>query len=83
MTQFKARKARDLAAALAAARRSRGWSQSELADRIGVGRDYVGDLESGRFGMQLNRLMRLFGELGIDVVLTLPQAAEEPERPGG
>ena len=49
------------------------------SDRIGVGRDYVGDLESGQFGLQVTRLMRLLGELGVDVVLTLPQVVDESE----
>lgn len=80
MAEVRARKAADLAAALAATRRARGWSQAELADRIGVSRDYVGDLESGRFGLQVTRLMRLMGELGVDVVLTLPSITDESER---
>ena len=79
MVQIRARKPRDLSAALGAARRGRGWSQAELADRIGVGRDYVGDLESGQFGLQVTRLMRLLGELGVDVVLTSPQVVDESE----
>lgn len=79
MAEVRARKAADLATALAATRRARGWTQAELADRIGVSRDYVGDLESGRFGLQVTRLMRLMGELGVDVVLTLPPIADESE----
>lgn len=77
MAELRARKARDLAAALVAARHSRGLSQSDLADRIGVSRDYIGDLESGQLGLQVNRLMRLFGELGVDVFLTLPPTVDE------
>lgn len=81
MVHMRARQPRDLAAALAAARRNRGWSQVELADRIGVSRDYIGDLESGQFGLQVSRLMRLFGEMGVDVTLTLPSPAAERETP--
>lgn len=73
MTKVHARKARDLAAALAAARQQSGLTQEQLADRIGVGRDYVGDLESGELGLQATRLMQLFGELGVDVLLLLPE----------
>jgi hypothetical protein len=36
-------------------------------------------LESGQFGLQVTRLMRLLGELGVDVVLTLPQGVDESE----
>lgn len=81
MPAVRARQPRDLAAALVAARRQRGWSQSELADRIGVSRDYVGDMEAGQFGLQLTRLMRLFGELGVEVSLTLPPPHEVAEAP--
>lgn len=78
MVKVPARRARDLSAVLVAARRVRGWSQTEAADRIGVGRDYIGDLESGRLGLQVTRLMRLYGELGVGVVLTLPEPDEVP-----
>lgn len=82
MVQIRARRPRDLSAALVVARRGRGWSQAELADRIGVGRDYVGDLESGQFGLQVTRLMRLLGELHVDVVLTLPEVVvDESQSP--
>jgi transcriptional regulator with XRE-family HTH domain len=70
-----------MSTALAAARRRRGWSQAEIAERIGVSRDYVGDLESGELGLQVSRLMRLFGELGVDIVLTLPPAPDDTEAP--
>ncbi len=77
MAKVRVRKARDLSAALAGARRQRGWTQEQLAQRIGVGRDYVGDIESGHLGVQTTRLMQLFGELGVEVVLTLPEPGDE------
>lgn len=81
MAKVQARRARDLSSALVVARRRRGWSQGEVADRIGVTRDYIGDLESGQLSLQVSRLMRLFGELGVDVVLTLPEQNDEPGAP--
>lgn len=78
MGTVRVRKARDLSAALAGARRQSRWSQAELADRIGISRDYVGDLESGKLGVQVTRLMQLFGELGVDLVLTIPGTTAEP-----
>lgn len=77
--KVRARKPQDLAATLVAARRSLGWSQGELADRIGVSRDYLGDVESGQFGLQVSRLMRLFGELGVEVTLTWPSPTDDAE----
>lgn len=79
--KVRARKPQDLAATLVAARRSHGWSQGELADRIGVSRDYLGDVESGQFGLQVSRLMRLFGELGVEVTLTWPSSTDDAEDP--
>lgn len=81
MASVRVRKARDLSAVLTAARRQRGWSQAELADRIGVSRDYVGDIESGRLGLQVTRLVQLCGELGVDIVLALPAASQSSEVP--
>lgn len=62
----------DLSAVLVAARHQHGWTQAELAERIGVSRDYVGDIESGRLGKQVTRLLQSLGELGVDVILTFP-----------
>ena len=78
MARVRVRKARDLSVALAAARRQRGWTQAELAERIGVGRDYVSVIESGHLGLQATRLLQLFGELGVDIVLTMPGTTDEP-----
>ena len=72
MATVRVRKGSDLSAVLVAARHQRGWTQTELAERIGVSRDYVGDIESGRLGMQVTRLLQSLGELGVDVVLTIP-----------
>jgi len=66
------RKGTDLSAALAAGRRQLGLSQAELAERAGVTRDYIGDLESGELGMRVTRLLRVLGELGAEISLTLP-----------
>ena len=83
MAKVRVRKARDLSAALAAARRQQRLTQPELAERIGVGRDYVGGIESGDLGMQVTRLLQLFGELGVDIILTIPESTGETEVSGG
>lgn len=72
MAMVRIRKSRDLSAALVAARHRRGWTQAELGERIGVGRDYIGDIESGHLGKQVTRLLQSLGELGVDVFVTIP-----------
>jgi len=72
MAKVRVRKGSDFSAVLVAARHQRGWTQADLAERIGVSRDYVGDIESGRLGKQVTRLLQSLGELGVEVVLSFP-----------
>jgi transcriptional regulator with XRE-family HTH domain len=39
-------------------RRARGWSQEELADRVGIHRTYIGDVERGRRNLGLANVAR-------------------------
>lgn len=81
MATVRVRRGSDLSAVLVAARHQLGWTQAELAERIGVSRDYVGDIESGRLGMQVTRLLQSLGELGVDVILRFPaEGSVEGER---
>ncbi len=46
-------------------RRSRGWTQQELADYVGVGRRFIVELEAGKTTVRLDavqRVVRLFGK---------------------
>ena len=81
--KVRVRKARDLSATLSAARRQKGFTQAELAERVGVSRDYVGDIEGGQLGLQVTRLLQLLGELGVEVVLTMPSTNDEKNRSDG
>ena len=50
---------------LRALRAERGWSQAELAERLGVSRQSVNAIETGRFDPSLPlafKLARLFGK---------------------
>jgi HTH-type transcriptional regulator/antitoxin HipB len=50
-------------------RRAKGMTQEELASWVGLNRQYVGLLESGGLGIQLQRVYDVLGILGYDIVL--------------
>lgn len=63
----------DLARALAGARASRGLTQRELADEIGVGRSYLAELETGAASpVAIERTLRALRRLGATVTVSLP-----------
>lgn len=69
MPALKARKPKDVAALIRAAREDRGLSQGELAELVAFSRDYMVDLESGRSTVYMARLFRVLHELGITMTL--------------
>ncbi|MDQ0754262.1 helix-turn-helix transcriptional regulator [Arthrobacter sp. B3I4] len=63
-------------------REGRGWTQGALADRLGVSRQTVNALETGRYDPALPlafRIARLFGQ-PIEAIF-IPD--EEPDAPAG
>ena len=76
MPSLDARKQKDIAAVIKAAREDAGVSQADLAERLAFPRDYMVDLESGKGNVYTTRLFRVLHELGITVTLTygLPRA---------
>lgn len=66
---FRARNARDLGVAIKHFRTQSGMTQAELAERAGIHRSYLAALENGRVTEALDRIMTLFGELGVSVSL--------------
>lgn len=60
--------AQDLSHVVREERRRRGWSQDELARRVGMGRQWINALESGGHERaQLGAVLRLLHELGLRV----------------
>lgn len=60
----------DLGAQLRAARRARGLTQAELAERAGVSRNFVVQVERGqRRGAELDRVLALVRALGLELAL--------------
>ena len=59
-----------IGSAIRHARTQRGLSQQELADLLGINRQYLVDLEHGRATTQLRRLVALLNSLGLDLVVS-------------
>lgn len=59
--------AADLGGALRDARRRRGWTQSEVARRSGVGLRFVSELENGKPTIQLDRALKVAASLDLVV----------------
>lgn len=66
---FRVYSAKSLGAAIGHYRRGLGLSQAELAERSGLNRTYLSDLERGRETEQVRRILRLLNQLGVRMVL--------------
>jgi transcriptional regulator with XRE-family HTH domain len=66
---FTARSPQLLGHALRSLRKRRGWSQTELADRVGINRTYLSQLENGELSDQFKRLLDLLNELEAEIVI--------------
>jgi DNA-binding XRE family transcriptional regulator len=56
-----------LGAAVRGARVQHAWSQEDLADRIGVTREWVGRLEKGSPRLEFDKVLRVAIELGFEL----------------
>jgi HTH-type transcriptional regulator / antitoxin HipB len=58
-----------LGAAIRHYRVKSGLSQAELAERVGLNRTYLSDLERGKETEQVRRILRVLKELGVRMTL--------------
>ncbi len=58
-----------LGAALRHFREQAGLSQAQLAERVGVHRSYLSDLEQGKESEQVRRIIRILRHLGVRMTL--------------
>lgn len=74
------RNTRDVANLVRQTRKARGWTQAELAERIGVGRDWVVRLEQGHPRLELSKVLDAFVVLNLELNAT-PDASpvDEPD----
>jgi transcriptional regulator with XRE-family HTH domain len=72
---------RDLLTAFGAAvrtlRRSRGWSQEEFADRVGLHRTYVGDVERGERNLGLLNIGRFADALDLPLSALMAEVEKQ------
>ncbi len=72
MKRIAIRTGSDLGLAIAEARRARGLTQAELAERSGMSAAYISKIESGRSSSLLDHAVRLLRRLGVDLVVEVP-----------
>lgn len=68
--QYLIRSPEDLGRTLAEARHFRGLTQEQLAHRAKVERTYVAKLEAGHTVLQVERLLSLLRDLGVELYAT-------------
>lgn len=57
----------DVGAAIRARRRELGFTQAELAERVGVGITYLSNLENGKDTAEIGKALHLIQMLGMDL----------------
>jgi len=70
----------DVADTIRAQRAIRRWSQTALAERAGVGRRFIVDLEAGKPTVELGKTLKVLDALDIHAVALPP--APTPAAPG-
>jgi HTH-type transcriptional regulator/antitoxin HipB len=81
MSEYAVRTAEQLPALLQALRKQSGLTQREVAQRLGVTQQTMSALERNAGAVSAERLMRLFGILGVELILresAVPDAATAP-----
>ena len=71
------RRPQDIGALVKSTRTAKGLNQQQLADRLGVSRLWVNELEGGKATSRLDLVLRALNELGI----TLTATSEETNLP--
>jgi len=73
--QFHVRNTSDLATAIRDLRQSKHMTQTDLAQRAGVGRQWISNVESGKSTLRFTTILALLDALDVDLTL---RTREEP-----
>lgn len=74
---------RDLSALIRHQRRKLGWDQQTLAERAGVSRYWVIDVENGKSGASVALVLRTLRALGLSLDVTESQSTpKDADKPG-
>ena len=68
---------------LRAYRKTKGLSQEDFADELGVHRTYMGGIERGERNLTLKSLERIAGQIGLDPLALMQPNESESERSSG
>jgi HTH-type transcriptional regulator / antitoxin HipB len=71
---FSASTVSEIGSAIRARRREHGWDQATLAEKIGVSRLWVNQVERGKPGAGIGLVLRAFAALDLIPMLTTPGA---------
>lgn len=74
---MKVHNARELGAALRSRRQDLGWAQSDLADMVGVRRQWVVGVERGTSNPRMDLFLRALAVLGLDLSVSPSSLATE------
>ena len=77
MTVMKAITVRDVAAIARDRRSAMGWSQAQIAAKVGVGREWIIQFEKGKATAEWGLVLRVLRELGM--VIDLQVSHEAPD----
>lgn len=78
--QWSVRSSADIGRAIAGIRASSGLTQQDVAETIGLSRDYVSHIEGGRSVRLLEHMLRILRRLGATVTITFEAPPAEDSR---
>ncbi len=81
MVQITLRTPTDVGALIKDRRRSLGLDQAELAERIGVGRLWVNQVERGKPGASMGLVLRALAAVGVDIKAITDETSKQSEYP--
>jgi transcriptional regulator with XRE-family HTH domain len=67
----------DLGRLLQQARLSRGLSQQQVADELGISQGYVSELESGKSSLALTRIFEIMRLTGMTLRAEIPESSTD------